>query len=73
MSENYQARIEAGTVNGGFRSNISGLSIPADEDENGRRRSNKRISTDLNGGGAPIRVVTTNGGIRINSATDKAM
>ncbi len=65
MSENYAARIEAGTVNGGFRSDISGLSVPAD-DENGRRR-NKRISTDLNGGGAPVRVVTTNGGIRINS------
>lgn len=72
MSENYQARVEAGTVNGGFRSDISGLSIPADNDEYGRRR-NKRISTDLNGGGAPIRVVTTNGGIRINSIAEKTM
>ena len=72
MSENYAARIEAGTVNGGFRSDISGLSVPADNDEYGRRR-NKRISTDLNGGGATIRVVTTNGGIRINSTDGKTM
>ncbi len=72
MSENYAARIETGTVNGGFRSDISGLSVPAD-DENGRRRD-KRISTDLNGGGgATIRVITTNGGIRINSTADKTM
>jgi hypothetical protein len=64
MAENYGARIETGTVNGGFNSEIRGLAVEK-TDEHGRRRPTK-ISTDLNGGGAPIRVITTNGGIRIN-------
>jgi len=64
LPETYSARIETGTVNGGFNSDISSLNV--EEDEKGRKR-NKRISTDLNGGGAPIRVITTNGGVKINS------
>lgn len=64
LPENYAARIETGTVNGGFKSDINALNI--EQDEKGRPR-NKRISTDLNGGGALIRVITTNGGIKINS------
>jgi DUF4097 and DUF4098 domain-containing protein YvlB len=64
LPENYSARIETGTVNGGFRSDISGLKI--EEDENDRRR-NRRISIDFNGGGAPVRVITTNGGVKISS------
>lgn len=65
MPENYAAHIEARTVNGGFKSDIAGLKFPENEN-NGSRR--KQISTDLNGGGAPVRVVTTNGGVRINSS-----
>jgi len=64
LPESYAAHLETGTVNGGFNSNISSLNVP--EDEKGRRR-NKRISTDLNGGGAPIRIITTNGGVMINT------
>lgn len=64
MSENYAARIETGTVNGGFKSEINGLSV---EKTDGSRSNSRRISTTINGGGAPIRVITTNGGIRINS------
>lgn len=64
LSETYAARIETGTVNGGFKSDINALR--AEEDERGRPR-NKRISADLNGGGATVRVITTNGGININS------
>ncbi len=72
MSENYAARIETGTINGGFRSDISGLSVGEDNEENGRNRK-KRISTDLNGGGATVRVITTNGGIKISSLAIKTM
>ena len=63
MPENYAARIETGTVNGGFRSEINGLSAEKNE-----RNRGTRINTNLNGGGAPIRVVTTNGGITISSS-----
>lgn len=71
IPENFAARIETGTVNGGFKSDFSELNVAAD-DETGRRRS-KRVSADLNGGGAPVRIVTTNGGIRINSAASKTL
>jgi len=62
MPETYAARIETGTVNGGFKSDIAALSA----DRNERTRG-VRINTDINGGGAPVRVITTNGGVRINS------
>lgn len=64
LPETYAARIETGTVNGGFSSDLRGLDVERDENNKWR---NKRINTDLNGGGAPIRVITTNGGVRINS------
>jgi len=63
MPETFAARIETGTVNGGFKSDIAGLSV----DRNDRQRA-VRLNTDLNGGGAPIRVVTTNGGVKISSS-----
>lgn len=67
MSENYSARIETGTVNGGFRSDIAALSVERDSDDKYGRNRSSRITTDLNGGGALIRVITTNGGIKISS------
>jgi hypothetical protein len=63
MPENYSANIETGTVNGGFNSEIRGLESEP-EDRYGRRKPT-RIKTTLNGGGAPVRVITTNGGVRI--------
>ena len=63
IPENYQARIETGTVNGGFKSDIAALNAQ----RNDRTRA-VRINTDLNGGGAPIRLITTNGGVKISSA-----
>lgn len=66
MPENYRARVETGTVNGGFRSGIAGLSVGEDDNRGNRR---KRVSADLNGGGAPVRVMTTNGGVTINSSS----
>lgn len=69
MPASYAARVEAGTVNGGFSSDIPALNI-TQEDLRGSewtRHRAKRIDTVLNGGGAPIKVTTTNGGVRITS------
>ncbi|HYJ91774.1 MAG TPA: DUF4097 family beta strand repeat-containing protein [Pyrinomonadaceae bacterium] len=65
MPENYAANIETGTVNGGFSSDIAALNV--EKDDRGRART-KTISASLNGGGAPIHITTTNGGVRISSA-----
>jgi hypothetical protein len=70
MPDNYAAHVETGTVNGGFVSDIPSLNV-ANRDENGKRRPGAKISQDLNGGGAPIRVITTNGGVKISSSNDK--
>ncbi len=67
MPQNYAASVETGTVNGGFKSDIAALSIQEETSENKWNRK-KRISASINGGGAPIRVITTNGGIKIDSA-----
>lgn len=66
MPENYAAQIEVGTTNGGFKSSIAALNIDKEE-----RRRGGRINTSLNGGGAPIRLITTNGGVHIGSAEVK--
>ena len=69
MPENYAAHVETGTVNGGFNSDIAALQVPrTDRNDNEYYHQRKsRISTDINGGGAPIRIITTNGGVRISS------
>jgi len=69
MPQNYAAHVETGTVNGGFSSNIAGLQPQRDDDRNnnyGYRPRKTRISADINGGGAPIKVIT-NGGVRIGT------
>ena len=68
MPANYAAHFETRTVNGGFRSDISSLEADRkSKDDRYYRMRGVRISKDLNGGGAPVRVVTTNGGVTINS------
>jgi hypothetical protein len=67
MPENYAARVETGTVNGGYNTDFAALAAPK-SDERGPRP--KRVSADLNGGGAPIRITTHNGGVRIISSKD---
>ncbi len=64
MPDKYSAHVETGTVNGGFSSDIEGISAPERKD----RSRAVRISTDINGGGAPIRVITVNGGVKISSS-----
>ncbi|MEK7722896.1 MAG: DUF4097 family beta strand repeat-containing protein [Acidobacteriota bacterium] len=61
LPENYAARLETATVNGGFKSDLE-LTVKLKEFRRG-----VNINTDINGGGAPIRIVTTNGGVRINA------
>jgi hypothetical protein len=64
MDENYAANIETGTVNGGFSSEIDALKI---EKKDGERYGwqTHRINKSINGGGEKIRIITTNGRIRI--------
>lgn len=65
MPENYAARFETRTVNGGFHSDIAALKVERDE-KDWQRGVN--LSRDLNGGGATVRIVTTNGGVHIDSS-----
>ena len=69
VPETYAANFETGTTNGGFRSDVAALNV---EEENNLGRTDdsvrsKRVRASMNGGGANIRVVTTNGGIRIGA------
>jgi DUF4097 and DUF4098 domain-containing protein YvlB len=70
LPETYAANVETGTVNGDFSSNIPALNITTEDvkgDEWNHSRS-KKISTAINGGGAPLRISTTNGGVVIRAA-----
>lgn len=57
---NFAAHVETSTVNGGLKSDFSELI---------RDRRQRQISTDVNGGGPTVRVVTTNGGVTIQKTT----
>jgi hypothetical protein len=66
LEENYAANIETGTVNGGIKSEVNELQVEKkDDDSRGYYRQNKRINKSINGGGAKVRIVTTNGGVVI--------
>lgn len=56
VPEGYSARLEAGTTNGGFSVDFP-ITLQG--------RIGRRIETELGQGGPPIRVVTTNGGVRV--------
>ncbi|NNE66080.1 MAG: DUF4097 family beta strand repeat protein [Pyrinomonadaceae bacterium] len=68
---NFAANVEAGTVNGSFKSDFPELQLPKKEGKT-YYRQNKRVSGAINGGGALIRAVTTNGSVKIYSATARA-
>jgi hypothetical protein len=59
LPEGFRADLETGTVNGSFNTDFP-LTI------RGQLRSN-RINTQLNGGGPPIRISTTNGSVKIRA------
>jgi hypothetical protein len=67
LSKNYSANLETGTVNGGYKSDIPQLAITTENINGGWKSRPSRIQTNLNGGGAPVKVITTNGGIKINA------
>lgn len=67
LPANYAANIETGTVNGGFKSDFPELQVKKDDDDRYYQR-NKNVSASINGGGALIRVKTTNGGVKIGAA-----
>ena len=68
MPADYAANVETGTVNGGYTSDIPALAITTENIKGDEYRTrSKRIQTNLNSGGAPIKVVTTNGGVRIST------
>ena len=56
IPEGYSAHLEAATTNGGFSVDFP-ITVSG--------RIGRRLSADLGSGGAPIRVVTTNGGVRV--------
>jgi DUF4097 and DUF4098 domain-containing protein YvlB len=66
MPSNYAANVEVGTNNGRFSSDFAELKIPAVDGKRRRGGSNK-VNASVNGGGAPIRVVTNNGRVSVNS------
>jgi hypothetical protein len=68
LPEGYAANIETSTVNGGFKSDIPALNITTEDVKGGWNNRSKEIKTAINGGGAPIRVTTRNGGVRIGTA-----
>ncbi len=70
VPEGFAANVEAGTTNGGFTSNIVGLQPEKSDDDKYYQRKTK-VNTALNGGGPPVRIMTTNGGVRINTISDK--
>ena len=64
MPENYSANLQTGTVNGGISVDYPG----AVQDKN-----SKQLAVNLGSGGATIKAMTTNGGVRVkrsNSGTD---
>ncbi len=68
MPSNYAAHVETGTVNGGYSSDIPALNITTEDQKGdwGHSRA-RRIETNINGGGPPIKVITTNGGVHIDA------
>ena len=63
IPETFAANIETGNVNGGWHSTFAELQVERTD----RRPVGGRLNKALNGGGAPVRLITTNGGVHINS------
>ncbi len=57
VPEGFRADLTTATVYGGFQTDIP-ITVQG-------RLNRRRLTTELNGGGPPIRVVTTYGGVRL--------
>ncbi len=66
MPSTYAANVEVGTGNGRFSSDFDELQV---EKINGKKRrwGSQKVSASINGGGAPIRVMTGNGRVSVRS------
>jgi hypothetical protein len=62
LPEGYAANVETGTVNGGYKTDFPALNVERTE-----RWKAVRVNAPINGGGAPLKVITTNGGVTINT------
>jgi hypothetical protein len=58
IPEHYSANLDARTENGGLNVDYPGAV---------RDRSGRRVSVQLGSGGAPLRVATSNGGVRVTT------
>ena len=63
IPENYSAKLETGTVNGGISVDFPLPGQAQDQDRRGRQ--SKQLAVNLGSGGPMVRVMTTNGGVRI--------
>ena len=59
IPENYSAQLEAHTANGGMNIDVPGAAVGG--------RSRREAIVQLGSGGAPIRVRTSNGGVRVTT------
>jgi hypothetical protein len=62
LPANYAANVETGTVNGGYKTDFPALNVERTE-----RWKAVKVNAPINGGGAPVKVITTNGGVTINT------
>ncbi|MDQ6663175.1 MAG: DUF4097 family beta strand repeat-containing protein [Acidobacteriota bacterium] len=63
MPAGYSAHLDASTVNGVVHSDFAEL---VSEKTGGKRQ--RQVSKDLNGGGAPLRLTTVNGGVHLQKS-----
>jgi hypothetical protein len=70
MADNYAARIVTGTVNGGFKSEVAGITVTSSDEKRGGWARNQRVDATINGGGPTVSITTVNGGVKID-AEDK--
>ncbi len=69
MPANYAANVEVGTTNGRFSSDFAELQTAMADSKEKRRSGPKRVNASVNGGGSPIRLITTNGRVSIHSSS----
>ncbi|HMQ02512.1 MAG TPA: hypothetical protein PKD26_01165 [Pyrinomonadaceae bacterium] len=68
LPDGYAANIETGTVNGGFRSEFTGLSVTTEDVKGSWGNRMKEVKTSINGGGPLVRATTKNGGVQISKS-----
>lgn len=67
IPEGYAANFEASTVNGGFKSDVPALNVTTEDNKGGWANRTRQVNTAINGGGAPIKLATKNGGVKIGT------